>query len=162
MALRDLRLRPYVWSMRQAMGWGALVGAPFGGLAWILGCAPAPEMAGSLAALGLALAVAAILSALSVAGTALIRNAITRWFYRRQKLETLRRAAWAPGELAAAGSICFAVFVPPALAWASRLAGWPVPVPRPLVAVPLLAIVGGLYLLLVGVVRRALMVRMQG
>lgn len=153
MALRDIRLRPYVWSIRQALAWGAVLGVPCGAVAWLAGWRPVAP-AGTLANVALALLVVAGLSALSVACAALVRNAVTRLVYRRQKLETLRGAAWARDELAMAGALGFAMLLP-ALIAASRLAGWPVVDIHPVIAVPLAAIVGAFYLPLAGVLRRA-------
>jgi hypothetical protein len=160
MALRDIRLRPYVWSIRQALAWGAVLGVPCGFIAWLAGWRPVASPPGMLPDLVLALLVAAALSALLVACAALVRNMVTRLVYRRQKLETLRGAVWARDELAVAGALCFAVLLP-AMAAASRLLGWTVSDLHLLLAVPLAAVVGGLYLPLVGLLRRVWIARRQ-
>lgn len=160
MALRDMRLRPYVWSIRQALAWGTVLGVPCGLIAWLAGWHPVASPAGMLVGLMLALLIAAALSALSVACATVFRNAVTRFFYRSQKLETLRGAAWAQDELAVAGSLCFAVLLP-ALAPASRLIGWTVTDLHLLLVVSLSAIVGALYLPLVGFLRRVWIARRQ-
>lgn len=160
MALRDIRLRPYVWSIRQALAWGAVLGVPCGFIAGLAGWRPVASPAGMLVGLVLALLAAAMLSALFVACGALFRNAVARLVYRRQKLETLRHAVWARDELAVAGALCFAVLLP-ATGAASRLIGWTVFDLHLLLAVPLSAVVGGLYLPLVGFSRRLWIARRQ-
>lgn len=154
-----LRLTPYVWSIHQALAWGAIVGMPCGVGIWLIGWSlgAGSALVGLLASAMLGAGISATL----VAMAALLRNAVTGWFYRTQKLERLRAARWVMWELAVAGattSVAVALIAFPVI---RRLIGEPEVGLNLLLLAPLCAVVGAGYLPLVGSVRCASIARRQ-